>query len=113
MCTSCVSNLNIVGTPQLSSNLILTSNSSAVVVSWSAPSYTPDNYTIFYFCQRLCDLSVTIIETTETSITSQATIAPGTSCTVDVTAMFGSHSSNTIQSSINTTSEGIAIILLQ
>ena len=54
----------------------------------------------------MCDLSATIIETTAINTTSQATIAPGTICTVDVTAMFGSHSSNTIQSSINTTSEG-------
>ena len=76
-------------------------------MSWSPPLYTPaDNYTIFYFCQRLCDSNVSIFQTTTINTTIQATIAAGTSCTVDVTAMFGSYSSNTISSSINTTSEG-------
>ena len=111
-----VSNLNvrlillfkIAGTPQLPSSLALTSNSSALVVSWSAPLYTPaDNYTIFYICQLLCDSSVSIFQNTTINTTIQAAIAAGTICTVFVTAMFGGYSSNTIISSINTTSEGI------
>ena len=97
------------GTPQLPANLVLTSNSSTIVVSWTGPSYTPDSYNISYLCQSLCDSKIDVVTTTgiNVSTTSQATIAPGTSCTVNVTAMFGSFSSNTISSSINTLSEGI------
>ena len=98
------------GTPQLPANLMLTSNSSTLFVSWAGPpSYTPDSYNISYSCQRLCDSNMDVITTTGTNVstTSQVTIAPGTSCTVSVTAMFGSFSSNTISSSINTISEGI------
>ena len=47
-----------------------------------------------------------MFQTTTINTTIQATIAAGTSCTVDVTAMFGSYSGNTISSLINTTSEG-------
>ena len=98
---------NFAGTPQLPSSLALISNSTAIVVSWSAPLCTPaDNYTIVYICRRLCDSNVSIFQNSTINTTILATIAAGTICTVFVTAMFGNYSRNTIISSINTTSEG-------
>ena len=107
MCTSTPIIIYCTGTPQLPTNLVLTSNSSTIVVSWTGPSYTPDSYNIFYYCQHLCDSKIDVVTTTgiNVSTTSQATVAPGTSCTVNVTAMFGSF----ISSSINTLSEGSTI----
>ena len=112
MCTSTsIIIIYCTGTPQLyiPANLTLTSNSSTIVVSWTGPSYTPDSYNISYYCQRLCDSEMYFITTIgiNVSTTSQATIAPGTSCTVNVAAMFDNFLSNTISSSIKTLSEGI------
>ena len=110
MCTSTsIIIIYCTGTPQLPANLTLTSNSSAIIVSWTGPSYTPDSYNISYYCQRLCDSKMDFITTTgiNVSTTSQATVAPGTNCTVNVTAMFDGFLSNTISSSINTLSEGM------
>ena len=98
--------------PQLSGTPTLTPNTTSIMVSWTHPLYFPESYTISYSCKLLCDpqtLSVQI----NTSVTGTAnshtisSLKAGSSCTVSVTAVFGSSSNNnTITSSTNTSTAG-------
>ena len=81
------------------------------MVSWNHPQYFPDSYTVSYSCQLLCD-SQALPVLTNTVIGSanrhtNSSLNAGSSCTVSVTAVFGSNNGNTITSSTNTLTAGI------
>ena len=98
--------------PQLSGRLTLdTSNkTTSIVVSWTHPQFLPDNYTVFYSCQLLCDSQTPSVQTnTVTGTINRYTISSvnaGSHCTVSVTAVFVDGNSNTITSSTNTSTAG-------
>ena len=99
--------------PQLSSAPTLNPNSSSIILSWSPTQLTPNKYRISYSCQLICGSLVThqafTVDGNSTSRILSAT--PGSSCSVSVLAVFGtSIFSNTVTSSINTTSAGMYMI---
>ena len=85
------------------------------MVSWTPPQFAPDNYTISYSCQLLCnsELYISSSDTVDGTATTHTitSLNAGSNCTVSVTAVFGSSSSNTVTSFTNTTSAGITIVL--
>ena len=98
----------LVDIPQLPSNPTVTPGSTSIMVSWMPPPYFPSNYTVSYSCQLLCNSSST---TTDGSVTVVATnissLAPGSSCTISVVAVYdGIGMSNTVSSTVNTTTQG-------
>ena len=99
---------NIYNIPQLSSTPTLVPDASSIMVTWSPTNHTPLSYRIFQFCQLMCGSSVTnqtvTVDGSFTTHTVSAT--PGSSCVIDITAVFCSNNSNTITSSTNTTSAG-------
>ena len=80
------------------------------MVSWTHLAYFPDSYTVSYSCQLLCDSQASsVLTNTETGTANDHTISSlnaGSSCTVSVTAVFGSNNGNTITSSTNTLTAG-------
>ena len=102
--------LYAIAVPQLSGTPTLTPNTTSIKVSWTHPTYFPESYTVSYSCQFLCDSQTPSVQTsTVTGTANSHTISSlnaGSSCTVSVTAVFGSSSSNTITSSINTSTAG-------
>ena len=100
-------------TPQLFHNPELTPNTSSTMVSWTPPQFAPDSYNISYSCQLLCDseLYLSSSDTVNGTATTHTitSLNAGSNCTVSVTAVFGSSSSNTVTSSTNTTSAGITL----
>ena len=105
--------LNLLATqlPQLSDELSLTPTISSIMVSWTPPQFAPDSYNISYSCQLLChsELYPSSSDTVNGTATTHTitSLNAGSNCTVSVTAVFGSNSSNTVTSSTNTTSAGI------
>ena len=84
-------------------------STSSIMMSWTSPQLTPSSYTVSYSCQLLCGSqqtpgTATVDGGDTTHIISS--LNAGSSCTVSVTAVFGSNSSNTVTSSTNTTSAG-------
>ena len=85
------------------------------MVSWMQPPYSPSNYTVSYSCQLLCETTSTINNgsfTVESGlIHTFSSLAPGSSCTISVVAMYdGIGMSNTVSSSTSTLSLGITDI---
>ena len=83
------------------------------MVSWTHPQYFPDNYTVSYSCQLLCDSQASSVLTVTNTVTgatnkhsNSLALNAGSSCTVSVTAVFGSINGNTITSSTNTLTAG-------
>ena len=81
------------------------------MVSWSPPQFPPDSYNVSYSCQLLCasELYLSSSDTVNGSVTTHTIISlnAGSNCTVSVTAVYGSNTSNTITSSTDTTLAGI------
>ena len=81
------------------------------MVSWVEPPYPPSNYTVLYYCQPLCNSSLTIQESSFTVFSATHTIsslAPGSSCTISVVAVYdGNGMSEMVSSNTNTTTQGI------
>ena len=104
--------MNIFNTaiPQLTSP-ILTLATSTIIVTWTAPQYTPDSYNVFKSCQLLCDTKILSESQKEIDQTNYTIflVDPGSYCTVSLVALFGSNSSKVVTSSINTTSAGIVL----
>ena len=100
----------VIELPQLSGIPILTSNTTSIMVSWTQPLFLPDNYTVSYSCQLLCDSETPSVQTnTVTGTAINLTISSlnaASSCTVSVTAVFVDGNSNTITSSTNTSTAG-------
>ena len=94
--------LQLCGTPTL------TPNTTSIMVSWTHPHIFPDNYTISYSCQLLCDSLTPSVHTNTVTGQGKASnytifsLNAGSSCTVSVTAVFVDGNSNTITSSTNT-----------
>ena len=93
-------------------NVLAYSHNSTIVVSWTAPQYIPNRYTVFYSCHLLCDsqmlplLAHTVhVNRTITSYTTPP-LSAGSSCTTRVTAVFGSNQSNGVSNSTKTASAG-------
>ena len=99
--------------PQLSSVPTLAPSSTSIMVSWTPTQFTPTNYRVGYSCQLICgSSSVQQTDTVSGSLTEHTitSIAPGSTCTVSVTAVFGtSIMSNMVTSSTNTTSAGTTL----
>ena len=97
--------------PQLSDDLSLTPTTSSIMVSWSPPQFPPDSYNVSYSCQLLCvsELYLSSSDTVNGSVTTHTitSLNAGSNCTVSVTAVYGSNTSNTIISSTDTMSAGI------
>ena len=95
---------------QLSGTLTLTPNTTSILVSWINPTYFPDSYTVSYSCHLLCDSQTPSVQTNTVTGTANnhtiSSIHAGSSCTINVTAVFGGSNSNTITSSTNTLSAG-------
>ena len=93
--------------PQLSDDLSLTPTTSSIMVSWSPPQFPPDSYNVSYSCQLLCvsELYLSSSDTVNGSVTTHTitSLNAGSNCTVSVTAVYGSNTSNTITSSTDTT----------
>ena len=86
----------------------------SIMVSWMPPPYSPNHYTVSYSCQLLCnsstmtDGSVTVSSATTHTFSS---LAPGSSCTISVVAVYdGIGLSNTVSSTVNTATQGIVIV---
>ena len=81
------------------------------MVSWSPPQFPPDSYNVSYSCQLLCvsELYLSSSDTVNGSVTTHTitSLNAGSNCTVSVTAVYGSNTSNTITSSTVTMSAGI------
>ena len=96
--------------PQLASVPTLAPSSTSIMVSWTPTQFTPSGYRVGYSCQLICgSSSVQQTDTVSGSLTEHTitSIAPGSTCTVCVTVVFGgSVISNTVASSTNTTSAG-------
>ena len=79
-------------------------------MSWTAPEFAPNSYSLSLSCQLLCGTQST--EGTQVVSDGGATnyllapVAAGANCSVSVVAVFGSKSSNTVTSSTITTSAG-------
>ena len=106
-----------VGIPQLQSAPILILDINTIEVSWLPTQFAPNSYRISYFCQLLCELSVTNQTVTSTvdgtSTTQTIMVNLGSSCVVNVTAVFGiSINSNIVTSSINTISAGMGYLIV-
>ena len=91
--------------PQLTGTPTLTPNTTSIMVSWNHPQYFPDSYTVSYSCQLPCDSQTTLVQTNTVTGTANShtssSLNAGSSCTVSVTAVFGSANGNTITSSTN------------
>ena len=101
---------NYIDIPQLPSNLVLsTVGSTSIMVSWMQPLYSPSNYTVLYSCQLLCDTALTNRSNTVESSTNHtfSSLAPGSSCTISVVAVYdGIGMSNAVSSIANTSTKG-------
>ena len=79
------------------------------MVSWSSPEeFAADIYNVSYSCQNFCGSQLTSSDTVSgTAITHTiSSLNASSSCTVDVTAVFGSNTSNTVTNTTNTKSTG-------
>ena len=82
------------------------------MVSWSAPEIDAENYILSYLCQLECSMLSSAREDEE-ELKGDATdymISPldfGSTCAVNLTALYGNSSSNTVSSSTSTLSAGI------
>ena len=95
--------------PLLPSNITIDSNASSIILSWLPTQFTPDSYKISYSCQFLCG-SVVKHSTVSANGASSSHIIPadpGSHCAVNVTAVFGSNTSNTVTARTNTMFAGI------
>ena len=97
--------------PQLSGAPTLTPHTTSIRVSWTYTPFFPESYTVCYSCRLLCDSQTpSIILTNNVTGTANShtisSLNAGSSCTVSVTAVFGSSNSNTITSSTNTSTTG-------
>ena len=95
--------------PQILSDPNINSSNNSVTVSWIPTKFTPDNYTVSYSCQLICNLLSPMqqISTVDgLSNTHVLLVASGSFCTINVTAVFGSFNSNSVTTSTNTTSAG-------
>ena len=81
------------------------------MVSWMQPPYSPSNYTVSYSCQLLCETTSTIYNgsfTVESGIHTFSSLAPDSSCTISLVAVYdGIGMSNTVSSSTSTLTLGI------
>ena len=105
------------GIPQLNTPTLTTNTNASITVSGIATEYVPDSYFISYYCQCLCGAGPQIgnksITPTNTSYTHTISeVYFGATCIVNVTAVFNNVSSNTVTSSINTTTAGILTTLI-
>ena len=98
--------------PQLSSNLSVTASNTTVDISWMPPPYSPDYYNISYSCQQMLTLmcitagSVTVTTSNHTFLNSS--LPSGSSCNISVVAVYiNAGMSNTVSSTVNTTTQGI------
>ena len=77
------------------------------MVSWMPPTYSPSNYTVLYSCQLLCNSSSTTDGSVTVVATNISSLPPGSSCTISVVAVYdGIGMSNTVSSTVNTTTQG-------
>ena len=102
--------------PQLNTPTLTMNTNASITVSGIATEYTPDSYFISYYYQRLCGTAPQIgnesIIPTNTSYTyTISEVYFGATCFVNVTAVFNNISSNTVTTSINTTTAGILTIM--
>ena len=81
------------------------------MVSWSAPEVAAENYILSYLCQLECSMLSSAREDEEELegdaadyMISQLDL--GSTCTVNLTALYGNISSNTVTSSTSTLSAG-------
>ena len=100
---------------QLPNNITIDSNASSIMVSWLPTQFTPDSYKISYSCWLLCGLPVPHPTVSANGASSPHVISanPGSQCTVSVTAVFGSNTSNTVTATTNTLFTGICNTLYE
>ena len=86
----------------------------SVVVSWTAPHFvTPETYSVSFICLRLCDnaLLISFTQVVPNGLTSHyftsIILNPGHTCTVRVTAVLSSISSESDEVTTKTIIEGL------
>ena len=102
--------LTFIATPQLTATTLIPTSSS-IMVSWTAPQFAPNSFSISYFCQRLCGSPPTqgtkILHNGEAIDYTLTQIPSSAICNISVVAVFGSNkNSNTVTSSTNTKPAG-------
>ena len=103
-----------IGIPLLPSNVTIGSNTStsSIILSWLPTQFAPDSYNISYSCWLLCGSFVqhpTVSAAKGTSSSHTIPADPGSNCTVDITAVFGNNTSNTVSARTNTLFAGMYI----
>ena len=78
-------------------DVTLNPTTSSIMVSWTAPQFTPDSYSVLVGCFQLCDNAPTIsgMQVVSDGGATSHTITPldpGNFCTVSVAAVFDSTS---------------------
>ena len=97
---------------------MLTPGSTSIMVSWIQPPFSPSSYTLTYSCLLLCDTTSTMKHgfaiVGSGLIHSFSSLAPGSSCTISVVAVYdGIGMSNTVSSITNTSTLGITDISIE
>ena len=91
-------------------NGTLTPTTSSIMVSWTAPQFTPDNYSVTFICFLLCDnapsTGMQVVPNGGATSHTITSLNPGSDCTVRVAAMFGNTSSESDQVDTTTLTEG-------
>ena len=102
-----------IGIPLLPSNVTIESNTSSIILSWLPTQFTPDSYNISYSCQLICGLFVQHPTVSAKGTSSSYTIPadPGSNCTISITAVFGSNTSNTVTARNNTLIAGTYVYI--
>ena len=90
----------------------LTPTTSSIMVSWTAPQFiTPDSYNVSIICTRFCDnIQISDVQSVPNGGATNHTITsvnPGNNCTVKVTAVVGSTSSESAGVTTVTPTEGM------
>ena len=95
--------------PQLPNNITIDINASSIMLSWLPTQFIPDSYKISYSCQLLCGSFVPHPTVSANGASSSHIISanPGSHCAVNVTAVFGSNTSNTVTATTSTLFAGI------
>ena len=88
----------------------LTPTTSSIMVTWTAPQFiTPDSYNVSIICTRFCD-NISDVQSVPNGGATNHTITSvnhGNNCTVKVTAVVGSTSSESAGVTTVTPTEGM------
>ena len=95
----------------LLTSVTLNPTTSSIIVSWIAPQFTSDSYSVTVSCSPLCDnlptLSSVLVSNGGATNHTITALDPGSVCTVKVIAVFGNTSSESDQVNTTTLTDGM------